>query len=53
MPHGIKMYFYILSKYDSAYIFVSNLNYGMNEGDIVIVFSEFGEVVDIRLARDK
>jgi RNA-binding motif X-linked protein 2 len=25
----------------------------MNEGDIVIVFSEFGEVVDIRLARDK
>jgi RNA-binding motif protein, X-linked 2 len=25
----------------------------MNEGDIVIVFSEFGEIVDLRLARDK
>ena len=24
----------------------------MNEGDIVTVFSQFGEVVDIRLARD-
>lgn len=39
--------------YDSAYIFIGNLNYGMNEGDIVIVFSEFGEIVDLRLARDK
>lgn len=39
--------------YDSAYIFVGNLNYGMNEGDIAIVFSEFGEVVDLRLMRDK
>lgn len=25
--------------YDSAYVFVSNLNYGLNEGDIAIVFS--------------
>ena len=25
--------------YDSAYIFVGNLNYGMNEGDVAIVFS--------------
>jgi RNA-binding motif X-linked protein 2 len=25
----------------------------MNEGDIAIVFSEFGEIVDLRLARDK
>lgn len=25
----------------------------MNEGDIVIVFSEFGEITDIRLVRDK
>lgn len=24
----------------------------MNEGDIIIVFSQFGEVVDCRLARD-
>jgi len=40
-------------QYDSAYIFIGGLNYDMNEGDIVIVFSEFGEVVDLRLARDK
>ena len=39
--------------YDSAYIFIGNLNYGMNEGDIAIVFSEYGEIVDLRLARDK
>ena len=25
----------------------------MNEGDIAIVFSEFGEIVDLNLARDK
>ena len=25
----------------------------MNEGDIVAVFSQFGEVIDIRLKRDK
>lgn len=39
--------------YDSAYIFIGNLNYHMNEGDIAIVFSEFGEIVDIRLMRDR
>ena len=38
---------------DSAYIIVSGLNYRMNEGDLVIVCSQFGEVVDSRLARDK
>lgn len=41
------------SDYDSAYIFIGGLNYAMNEADIAIVFSEFGEVVDLRLARDK
>ena len=25
----------------------------MNEGDLIIVFSEFGEIVDLNLARDK
>ncbi len=30
----------------SAYIFFGNLNYGMHEGDIVIVFSQYGEIVD-------
>lgn len=39
--------------YDSAYVFVGGLNKEMNEGDIAIVFSEFGEIVDVNLARDK
>ena len=38
---------------DSAYVFVSGLNFRMNEGDLVTVFSQFGEVVDCRLARDQ
>ncbi len=36
----------------SAYIFIGGLNYGMNEADIVIVFSQYGEVSDLLLARD-
>ena len=40
-------------QYDSAYIFIGNLSFQMNEGDIAIVFSEFGEIVDLRIARDK
>lgn len=36
----------------SAYIFIGGLNFRMNEGDIAIVFSQYGEVVDCRLARD-
>ena len=38
---------------DSAYIFIGGITYRMNEGDIVTVFSQYGEVVDCRLARDK
>lgn len=38
--------------HDSAYIFVGGINYKMNEGDLAIVFSQFGEVVDVRIARD-
>lgn len=37
---------------DSAYIYIGGLNYRMNEGDIVTVFSQYGEVVDCRLVRD-
>ncbi|CAI2378336.1 unnamed protein product [Moneuplotes crassus] len=37
----------------SAYIFFGNLDYKMNEGDVVIVFSQYGEIVDCRLVRDK
>ncbi|KAL4448800.1 hypothetical protein ABPG74_012889 [Tetrahymena malaccensis] len=38
---------------DSAYIFVGGLNYDLNEGDISTVFSQWGQIVDLRLVRDK
>lgn len=38
---------------DSAYIYIGGLNYKMNEGDIIIVFSQYGEIVDCRLVRDQ
>ena len=37
---------------DSAYIYVGGLSYNMNEGDLAVVFSQFGEVTDIHLRRD-
>lgn len=38
---------------DSSYIHISGLNYKMNEGDIVTVFAQYGEIVDCLLLRDK
>mmetsp|Transcript_33495 Transcript_33495/g.104008 ORF Transcript_33495/g.104008 Transcript_33495/m.104008 type:complete len:288 (+) Transcript_33495:82-945(+) len=37
----------------SAYVYVGGLNPGLTEGDVVIVFSQFGEIVDVNLVRDK
>ena len=37
---------------DSAYVYVGGLPLELSEGDIVIVFSQFGEVVDVNLPRD-
>jgi len=37
----------------SAYIYVGGLHPGLTEGDIVIVFSQFGEIVDCHMVRDK
>ena len=37
---------------NSAYIYIGGLNFKMNEGDVVTVFSQFGEIVDCRLARN-
>lgn len=37
----------------SAWIFIKNLPYELTEGDVITVFSQYGEVVDINLARDK
>ena len=38
---------------DSAWIFVGGLPYDLTEGDIITVFSQYGEIVNINLVRDK
>ncbi|KAL5284638.1 RBMX2 family protein [Megaselia abdita] len=38
---------------DSAWIFVGGLPYDLTEGDIISVFSQYGEIVNINLIRDK
>ncbi|KAJ1720656.1 RNA-binding protein Cwf29 [Coemansia erecta] len=37
---------------DSAYIFIGNLSFDLTEGDVICVFSQYGEVVNINLVRD-
>lgn len=36
---------------DSAYLFVGGLPYDLTEGDVITIFSQFGEVVDVHLPR--
>jgi len=38
---------------NSAYVFAGGLPYKLNEGDIIQVFSQVGEIVDCNLLRDK
>nr|XP_046266511.1 RNA-binding motif protein, X-linked 2 [Scatophagus argus] len=38
---------------DSAWIFVGGLPFELTEGDIICVFSQYGEIVNINLVRDK
>ncbi|KAI5481926.1 RNA binding motif protein X-linked 2 [Pseudohyphozyma bogoriensis] len=38
---------------DSAYIHVGGLPYQLTEGDVITIFSQYGEVVDISLPRDQ
>ncbi|TGZ39336.1 RNA-binding motif protein, X-linked 2 [Temnothorax longispinosus] len=38
---------------DSAWIFVGGLPYDLTEGDVIAIFSQYGEVVNINLIRDK
>ncbi|KAJ2872392.1 RNA-binding protein Cwf29 [Coemansia aciculifera] len=38
---------------DSAYIFAGGLPFDLTEGDIICVFSQYGEIVNINLVRDK
>ncbi len=37
---------------DSAWVFVGGLPYELTEGDVVAVFSQYGEIVHINLVRD-
>ncbi|MEN2497111.1 MAG: RNA-binding motif protein, X-linked 2 [Marteilia pararefringens] len=37
----------------SAWIHVSKLDYNLSEGDIIAVFSQYGEIVMIELGRDR
>ncbi|KAH0445947.1 hypothetical protein IEQ34_025218 [Dendrobium chrysotoxum] len=36
---------------DSAYIFVGNLDKRLTEGDVITIFSQYGEILDINLPR--
>ncbi|KAK7090154.1 RNA-binding motif protein, X-linked 2-like [Littorina saxatilis] len=38
---------------DSAWVFIGGLPFDLTEGDIVCVFSQYGEIVNINLVRDK
>ncbi|XP_013791216.1 RNA-binding motif protein, X-linked 2-like [Limulus polyphemus] len=38
---------------NSAWVFIGGLPYDLTEGDIVCVFSQYGEVVNLNLIRDK
>ncbi|KAG0471799.1 hypothetical protein HPP92_016345 [Vanilla planifolia] len=38
---------------DSAYVFVGGIPFDLTEGDLLAVFAEYGEVVDVNLVRDK
>lgn len=38
---------------ESAWIFVGGLAYDLTEGDVIAVFSQYGEIVNINFVRDK
>ena len=38
---------------DSAWIFAGGLPYDLTEGDVICVFSQYGEIVHINLIRDQ
>nr|ODN94103.1 hypothetical protein L203_00279 [Cryptococcus depauperatus CBS 7841] len=38
---------------DSAYIFVGGLPFDLTEGDLIAIFSQWGEILDVNLVRDK
>ncbi|XP_026051457.1 RNA-binding motif protein, X-linked 2 [Carassius auratus] len=38
---------------DSAWVFIGGLPYDLTEGDVICVFSQYGEIANINLVRDK
>ncbi|KAL0950125.1 hypothetical protein HGRIS_010121 [Hohenbuehelia grisea] len=38
---------------DSAYVFVGGLHFELTEGDVITIFSQYGEVMDFNMPRDK
>ncbi|KAG5654236.1 hypothetical protein H0H81_005923 [Sphagnurus paluster] len=38
---------------DSAYIFIGGLHFDLTEGDVITIFSQYGEVMDLNMPRDK
>ena len=38
---------------DSAYVYVGGLPYELTEGDVLCVFSQYGEILDLNYVRDK
>ncbi|KAI0650460.1 hypothetical protein C8Q79DRAFT_1006726 [Trametes meyenii] len=38
---------------DSAYIFAGGLHRDLTEGDVITIFSQYGEVMDVNMPRDK
>ncbi|TCD67513.1 hypothetical protein EIP91_012318 [Steccherinum ochraceum] len=38
---------------DSAYVFVGGLNTELTEGDVITIFSQYGEIMDLNMPRDK
>ncbi|KAH7931170.1 hypothetical protein BV22DRAFT_1190479 [Leucogyrophana mollusca] len=41
------------TKAHSAYIFIGGLHFDLTEGDVITIFSQYGEVMDVNLPRDK
>ena len=46
------MYVFVFQYKDSAWIFTGGLPYDLTEGDVICVFSQYGEIVHINLIRD-
>ncbi|KAM1653586.1 hypothetical protein ACFX14_006151 [Malus domestica] len=38
---------------DSAYVYVGGVPFDLTEGDLLAVFAQYGEIVDVNLVRDK